>query len=350
MGWRPAIVVLATALVLAGCSREPQQHRTGVTVSGAHKDVAPPVNPEPQTPPAMAPSTTGTTPAVSVVAAPQGPTPHQATVLHKAPVTVTAAAVAAPAPTTTTRPTLPVVRPTGSLAAASGSDLVVKLSTICNGMCAGPIVPSLDFAVYETGRAIVHQWSRAGDRYNDVALTAQQLSDVAALTDTVIVGPSRLTPRPGVGMADGADVIFDAWYDGQRYTLRGQDWAGLYADSDGARFDALTRLRVILRTAADAAPAYVPSGVAVMVESLPPPPPPATMQVWPLMALDTFGETLTPGSQGPRCGVVSGPLVGDVVATVAPWPSSLWNDNGTRYEVTVRPLLPGERSCGDAFA
>lgn len=169
------------------------------------------------------------------------------------------------------------------------------------------------------------------------------------------------TDLGSVGIADASTTTFILTADGQTHTTNVYALGELGAKPDGMSQDEYEARQELLSFQAKASDlSWLPEGsasdagtyqpVAVRVFSSDYQPDPSLTQTpiaWPLSpGLATFGEPVSAGLQGLRCGAVDG-VDAQTLLTQAEQANQLtpWTSEGARYGLLFRPLLPDESGC-----
>lgn len=169
------------------------------------------------------------------------------------------------------------------------------------------------------------------------------------------------TDLGSVGIADAQTTTFTLTTDGQTHTTNVYALGELGAKPDGMSQDEYEARQELLSFQAKAsdlswlpegstsdAGSYQPAAIRLFVsdyqpdQSLTEPP-----VGWPLTpGLATFGEPISHGLEGMRCGAVDG-LDAKTLLTAAEQANQLtpWTSDGERYGLLFRPLLPDESGC-----
>ncbi len=170
-----------------------------------------------------------------------------------------------------------------------------------------------------------------------------------------------LTDLGSVGIADAPTTTFTLVVDGQTHTTNvyalgelGSKPAGMSQEEYQTRQDLLafeskmTDLSWLPEGSVSDAGSFQPSAVRVFVSDYQPDPsltePPIAWPIFP--ALAAFGQPVSAGLQGTRCGS----LTGDDARTVLDLAAGAtqltpWTSGGGRFGLLFRPLLPDENGC-----
>jgi hypothetical protein len=199
-----------------------------------------------------------------------------------------------------------------------------------------PYLPSVQYAVYQDGGAIVSQ-ERFGShtQFVSVQLTGDESKRVNALAEQALTGTPTLRLKPNVYVADGGGIMLTGWYDGKAITATAQQDSGdLYNGSpDSDRYAALNQLQAVLTQAGARGAIYNASAAAFG---------------W-SRAQGTSQSDPWPGDPLPEsgsCDVASRAAFTKIAPLITERPK-LFSSAGSLYWVQLRTLLPGEQTCGD---
>jgi hypothetical protein len=223
----------------------------------------------------------------------------------------------------------------------------------------------VELVLYADGRALVGApgqntwWMTEGVLRRDEFRRARGLAGQVLASDTI-----RLPPN--VGVADGPAERLLGWSNGKvLHTSTGvRLMPNLSTGSpDRARIDAMDALVALVSGAVTArGQPYGPTSLALFTE---PTRPSDSMARWPGPSLDAFGDHIGSPDLTSRTVPIVQPqliptdvrcgLIGDLRSTLLPSllgadRSRVWSTSSGAFEVLVRPLLPHESTCEQAFS
>jgi hypothetical protein len=271
--------------------------------------------------------------------------------------------------------------------AAPGAPILEMDAGAGNAGGLAPRLNSFELAVYEDGHSIVGDFHGYTWQMTEGLLTGAELQRVHSLASQVL-SSAAIHFHPGVAVADASGERLIGW-SGRDIRVTGianRSDDELFAGSpDAGRRDAWNELVALVTGAVTArGHSYLPFAMALFTE--PTSGNDSELLDWPGPDLTAFGSSIGSPTlqmpsgapiQGPvlipadvRCGIVddivtSAPRIvtdtppptfaeavdaPDLLFKIGQQRSSFWRNGETTFEVVIRPLLPHEATCDDAFA